>query len=51
LRVLPIRPKIAPHQMAVGYRRDAPGQGLRMLTQIIVELTQASDLARYKPTG
>ncbi len=51
LRVLPIRPKIAPHQMAVAYRRDAPGQGLRMLTQIIVELTQASDLARYKPTG
>ena len=49
LRILPVRPKIPPHQMAVAYRRDAPGQGLRVLTQMIVELARASDLALYKP--
>ena len=51
LRILPVRPKIPAHQLAVAYRRDAPGQGLRALTQMIVELAQASDLARYKPKG
>jgi len=51
LRILPVRPKILAHQLAVAYRRDAPGQGLRALTQIIVELVQASDLAGYKPRG
>ncbi len=51
LRILPVRPKIPAHRLAVAYRRDAPGQGLRLLTQMIVELAQASDLARYKPRG
>jgi DNA-binding transcriptional LysR family regulator len=51
LRILRVRPAIAAHQLAVAYRRDSPGQGLRTLAQMIVELAEASDLARYKPRG
>jgi len=45
LRALRVAPKIPAHRLAVAYRRDAPGQGLRTLSQMIHELTRASDLA------
>jgi DNA-binding transcriptional LysR family regulator len=45
LRALTVSPKIPSHRLAVAYRRDAPGQGLRTLSQMIQELTRASDLA------
>jgi DNA-binding transcriptional LysR family regulator len=45
LRVLSVLPKVPAHALAVAYRRDAPGQGLRTVSQMIQELTRASDLA------
>ena len=45
LRALAVAPKIPAHRLAVAYRRDAPGPGLRTLSQMIQELTRASDLA------
>jgi DNA-binding transcriptional LysR family regulator len=51
LRILRVAPRIPAHQLAVAYRRDAPGQGLRTLSQMIAELARASDLARYRPRG
>lgn len=44
LRVLNVSPRIAPHTLAVAYRRDAPGQGLRTLAAMVQELARASDL-------
>jgi DNA-binding transcriptional LysR family regulator len=44
LRLLNVSPRIAPHALAVAYRRDAPGQGLRTLAHMIEELARASDL-------
>jgi DNA-binding transcriptional LysR family regulator len=44
LRLLNVSPRIAPHALAVAYRRDAPGQGLRTLTSMMQELARASDL-------
>jgi len=35
LRVLKVTPRIPPHPLAVAYRRDAPGQGLKILAQMI----------------
>jgi DNA-binding transcriptional LysR family regulator len=51
LRILPVLPGMPAHQLAVAYRRDAPGGGLRSLAQMIVQLAGESDLARYKPRG
>jgi len=45
LRALTVAPKVPAHKLAVAYRRDAPGQGLRTVSQMIQELTRASDLA------
>ena len=45
LRALRVAPKIPAHRLAVAYRRDAPGQGLRTVSQMIQELARASDLA------
>jgi DNA-binding transcriptional LysR family regulator len=45
LRALSVTPKIPAHMLAVAYRRDAPGQGLRTLSQMIQDLTRASGLA------
>ena len=45
LRLLNVSPRIAPHALAVAYRRDAPGQGLRTLARMIEELARASDLS------
>jgi DNA-binding transcriptional LysR family regulator len=45
LRALTVAPKIPAHRLAVAYRRDAPGPGLRTVSQMIQELTRASDLA------
>jgi DNA-binding transcriptional LysR family regulator len=45
LRLLNVLPKVPAHALAVAYRRDAPGPGLRTLSQMIQELTRASDLA------
>jgi DNA-binding transcriptional LysR family regulator len=44
LRVLTVAPKLAPHLLALAYRRDAPGEGLRTLARMIEELTRASEL-------
>ncbi|HYR35482.1 MAG TPA: LysR family transcriptional regulator [Burkholderiales bacterium] len=44
LRVLNVTPRIAGHVLAVAYRRDAPGQGLRTLARMMQELARASDL-------
>jgi len=44
LRVLKVSPRLPPHMLAVAYRRDAPGPGLRALSQMIRELTAKSDL-------
>jgi DNA-binding transcriptional LysR family regulator len=44
LRLLNVLPKVPAHALAVAYRRDAPGRGLRTLSQMIQELTRASDL-------
>lgn len=49
LEILKVVPKIPPHMLAVAYRRDARGQGLGALAQMIHELTRGSDLARYNP--
>src|SRR5439155_1536657 len=38
LRALTVAPKIPAHRLAVAYRRDAPGPGLRTLSQMIQEL-------------
>ena len=44
LHVLKVSPRLQPHMLAVAYRRDAPGPGLRALSQMIRELTATSDL-------
>jgi DNA-binding transcriptional LysR family regulator len=49
LVILKVVPKIQPHMLAVAYRRYARGHGLGALAQMIHELAQGSDLARYKP--
>ena len=45
LRVLNVTPRIPGHALAVAYRRDAPGAGLRTVSQMIQEVGRASDLA------
>ena len=45
LRALTVTPKIPAHKLAVAYRRDAPGPGLRTVSQMIHELTRASELS------
>jgi DNA-binding transcriptional LysR family regulator len=47
LRVLRVAPRVAPHPLNVAYRRDTPGQGLRVLSRTIHELAAESDLARF----
>jgi DNA-binding transcriptional LysR family regulator len=42
LRVLKVAPRIPPHPLAVAYRRDAPGQGLKTLAKMIRELATSS---------
>ena len=49
LAILKVVPRMPPHMLAVAYRRDVRGQGLGELAQMIHELTQSSDLARYNP--
>ena len=40
LRVLKVAPRIPAHPLAVAYRRDAPGQGLKTLAKMIRELAR-----------
>jgi DNA-binding transcriptional LysR family regulator len=49
LVILKVRPKIPAHAMVVAFRRTARGRGSGALAQMIHELAQGSDLARYNP--
>jgi len=51
LRVLRVAPRVAAHSLTVAYRRDTPGQGLRLLARTIHELAAQSDLTRFRATG
>ena len=51
LRLLNVSPRIAPHTLAIAYRRDAPGEGLRTLAAMMQELARASDLTNSVRRG
>lgn len=48
LRVLKVSPPLPPHMLAVAYRRDSPGPGLRAVSQMIHELTAKSPLKKRR---
>jgi DNA-binding transcriptional LysR family regulator len=50
LQVLATAPAIAPHPLAVAYRRDYRGSGLRMVADVVSQLVASSDLGS-EPIG
>jgi DNA-binding transcriptional LysR family regulator len=48
LRILKVRPSIPPHPLAVAYRRDAPGSGMKLLAGMVHELVAPATPAASK---